>query len=212
MRNHKLYHIWDKVPTDYYQRGVKENYLQWIWHTHKINLARKLIKSVNFKNCLDIGCASGFMISEICKTYPHARYFGIDVYDKAIQFARKNYPYINFKIASADKLPFKNNSFDLVLCFETIEHVEDPKTCLLGIKRILKRNGAFILTMDSGNILFRIVWWFWVRTTGRVWQDAHIHPFHHSQLEELIADSGFKIKKKILSFLGMEVTFVLNKV
>lgn len=212
MRNHKLYHIWNKVPPDYYQKGVKENYLQWIWHTNKINLARKLIKSVNFKNCLDIGCAAGLMISEICKTYPHAHYFGIDVYDKAIKFAKENYANINFKVASGDKLPFKDESLDLILCFETIEHVEDPKTCLLEIKRVLKRKGTFILTMDSGNILFRIVWWFWVRTTGRVWQDAHIHPFHHSQLEELIVDSGFKIKKKILSFLGMEVTFVLNKV
>lgn len=211
MKNHKLYHIWNKVPADYYQKGVKENFLQWLWHTHKINLAKKIIKDIKFKNCLDIGCASGFMISEIAKSYPQAKYFGIDVYDKAISYAIKIYPHIKFQIASAEKLPFKNESFDLILCYETIEHVENPIACLLEIKRVLKKDGTFILAMDSGNMLFRIVWWFWEKTRGKVWQEAHLHPFHRHQLEKLINGNGFVIKKKILSFLGMAVTFILSK-
>lgn len=211
MKNHKLYHIWNKVPADYYQEGVKDNFFQWLWHTHKITLAKKIIKNIDFLNCLDIGCASGFMTSEIYKAYPHARYWGVDIYDKAIEFAKKNYPHINFKKASATKLPFKDENFDLILCFETIEHVEDPKICLMEIKRILKKNGTAIITMDSGNLLFRIVWWFWEKTKGKVWQGAHLHPFHHNQLEKLIKSCGFKIKKKIFSFFGMEVTFILQK-
>lgn len=209
LRSHRLYKIWSQVPVTYYQQGAKNNFLQRLWHTHKINLAKKIIDKISFQNCLDVGCASGFMISEIAKVLPHANYFGIDIYDKAIKHAKKRYPHIKFKVASASKLPFNSNYFDLILFYETIEHVENPKECLLEIKRVLKREGSLILTMDSGSILFRLIWFVWEKTKGRIWKGAHLHPFHHQQLEQIIEDAGFKIEDKLFSFLGMEVTFVL---
>lgn len=211
MKNHRLYSIWDKVPVTYYQSGVKNNFFQWLWHNKKISLAKKIIKDLKFENCLDVGCASGYMISEIAKIYPGKQFLGIDVYDKAIAYASSAYPHIEFKVASAEKLPFKDESFDLILCYETIEHVENPQKALEEAKRVLKKDGTVILTMDSGNILFRVVWWFWEKTKGQVWQNAHLHPFHHHELEKLILNNGFAVKKKILSFLGMEVTFILKR-
>lgn len=211
MKNHKLYGVWNQVPVTYYQKGVQTNFLQKLWHTHKINLAKKILSQINFSNCLDVGCASGYMISEIAKGLPNIRYFGVDIYDRAIQYAKMRYPNISFKTASASKLPFKDSNFDLVLFYETIEHVEDPKLCLLEIKRILKKNGVLILTMDSGSLLFRIVWFFWENTKGNVWKDAHLHPYHHNELESLIKSTGFKVKQKIFSFFYMEVTFILSK-
>lgn len=208
---HSLYDIWDKVPVNYYQKGVNTNIFKWIWHTHKIKLAKKILKRIKFNNCLDVGCASGYMISEIAKSYLVAKYFGIDVHDKAISYARKIYPHINFRVASAEDLPFRSNSMDLVLNYETIEHVENPLKSLQEIRRVLKKDGSLILAMDSGNFLFRIVWFFWEKSFGKVWQEAHLHPFHHFDLEDLIGKAGFKIKKKIFSHLGMEVVFVLSK-
>lgn len=211
MRNHKLYNVWGKVPVTYYQNGIKSNLFQWLWHKSKIRLAKHILAQFRFNNCLDVGCASGYMISQIAHLFPNAKYFGIDIYDRAIEYAKKNYPHIKFKVASADKLPFKSNAFDIILFYETIEHVENPQACLKEIKRVLKNNGTLILTMDSGNLLFRIVWFIWENTKGKIWQGAHLHPFHHTELEQLIRNSGFKIKDKIFSFLGMEVTFILSK-
>lgn len=211
MKNHKLYSIWDQVPVTYYQRGVKRNLFQWLWHNHKIKMAKQILNGIKFKNCLDVGCASGYMISQIAHLFPQAKYFGIDIYDKAIEYAKKTYHNIEFKVAAADKLPFQNNTFDLIIFYETIEHVENPVDCLREIKRVLKKDGTFILTMDSGNLLFRIVWFFWENTKGKIWQGAHLHPFHHTELEQLVSNSGFKIRNKIFSFLGMEVTFILSK-
>ncbi|MBI2196909.1 class I SAM-dependent methyltransferase [Candidatus Daviesbacteria bacterium] len=210
MQNHRLYNTWSKVPVNYYQNGVKNNFFQWLWHDTKIKLAKKIIKDLEFNNCLDVGCASGFMVSEIAKAFPGASYYGVDVYDKAIDSAKKTYPGIDFKIASAERIPYKKTFFDLILFYETIEHVEKPDKCLKEIRRVLKENGTLILTMDSGSLLFRIVWFIWENTKGRVWRNAHLHPFHHNQLEDLIKKSGFIIQDKIFSFLGMEVTFVLS--
>ena len=106
VKNHRLYSIWSQVPVTYYQQGIKYNIFQKLWHTHKINLAKKLLNQIKFDSCLDVGCASGYMVSEITKSYPKAKYFGIDIYDKAIEHAKKAYPNIEFKVASASKLPF----------------------------------------------------------------------------------------------------------
>lgn len=211
MKDHKHYQIWSQVPVDYYQSGINGNFLQKIWHLLKIQNLNSMLEKMSFKNCLDVGCASGHMISEISKKYPNVVYFGVDVYDKAIEHAKKVYTYISFKVAPAEKLPFNDSTFDLVISYETIEHVEDPKTALREIKRVLKKDGTAVVAMDSGSFLFRIVWFFWERTKGRVWQGAHLHPFRHNELEQLIKNEGFAIKKKIFSHLGMEVVFILGK-
>lgn len=150
------------------------------------------------------------MISEIAKVNPKAKYFGIDIYDKAISYAKKHYPNIKFLQAPANKLPFKKHSFDLILSYETIEHLDNPKAFLQETIRILKPGGIFILAMDSGNLLFRLVWFFWEGTISRVWQGAHLTAFHHSELVKLSKSAGFKIRAKIFTHLGMEVVLVLK--
>lgn len=206
-----LYKIWHQVPVDYYQQGVKKNLFQKFWHGEKIITAKKIIKTLKFSKCLDVGCASGYMLSEIAKAFPKSKYFGIDVYDRAISYAKKTYPKIEFKVAASEKIPYKNESFDLIICYETIEHVENPLKTLQEARRVLKKDGNFILAMDSGNLLFRTVWFIWENTTGKVWQGAHLNPFHHDELENLIKKSGFKIKQKLFSHFGMEVVFVLSR-
>ncbi len=206
-----MYHIWDQVPVDYYQIGTKNNLFQKIWHRKKIKNSFSILRDLKFKNFLDIGCASGYFISEIAKIYPHVKFYGIDIYDKAISYAKTVYHNIDFKVASAEKLPFKNETFDLIINVETIEHVENPEKVLVEIKRVLKKNGTAIITMDSGSLLFRIVWFIWENSTGRVWKGAHLHPFRHDELGRIINAAGFKIKKKIFSNFGMEVTFVFSK-
>ncbi len=211
LKKDSLYAIWSQVPKDYYQKGIRKNLFQKIWHRNKIKHAKKIIQNLTFSRCLDVGCASGYMISEISSAYPNSKYFGVDVYDKAIEYAKVKYPHIKFYQSAAEKMPFKENSFDLIISYETIEHVKGPRGFLSEIRRMLKKDGTLILAMDSGNILFRIVWFFWENSTGKVWQGAHLNAFHHTQLEKFVNDFGFKVQKKIFTHFGMEVVLVLKR-
>lgn len=212
MRSKKeLINIWQQVPPDYYQKGVAKNPLQWLWHTLKIASFKKLAGNTEFYSILDVGCASGFMANKISQLFPESKVTGVDVYQAAIDFAKKRYSHISFLVTDAHKLPFKNNSFDLVICYETIEHVVEPKTILQEIKRVTKKDGKIIIAMDSGNLLFRLIWPVWEKTFGRVWQGAHLHPFHHSDLEKIIKETGFFVVGKHFSHIGMEVSFLLKK-
>lgn len=203
--------IWEQVPPDYYHQGVTKNFLQWVWHTSKIRSFKSLVQHQKFTKILDVGCAGGYMTNKVAEMFPKAQVLGIDPYPAAIAYAKKRFPQIYFQVADAHKLPFNKASFDLIICYETIEHVINPLKILQEMQRVIKKDGTVIVAMDSGNLLFKAIWWGWEKTFGSVWQNAHLHPFHHQDLERVIKEAGFQIIQKHFSHLGMEVSFVLQK-
>ncbi len=207
METKKLKLIWNQVPEDYYEKGWTTNFLQKIWHGNKWRVLQRLLEQ-NEKKILDVGCASGH-ITERLRTYlPSASITGIDVSDKFIHFAKKNYSNVKFVIADAHKLPFGNNSFDTIICTEMLEHVVDPGKVMSEIKRCLKQNGKILISMDSGSLLFALAWYLWIRYgRGRVWRGSHLHTFTSRKLKHLIETSGFAIIKEKKGMLGMAVYF-----
>ena len=218
MQKHKhskadLEDIWHEVPPDYYQNGVKRNLLQWMWHSGKVKKITSLIKSVNEKpkNILDVGCASGWFLSQIHLFFPNTDCTGIDVYTDAIKYGKSLYKHLKLFAGDGHTLPFKKNSFDIVICNEVLEHVVDPEKVLQEIKRVLSANGYAVIEMDTGNFLFRFVWYFWTHARHGVWEHAHIQVFNTRILENLIRENGFTIIKKNVFNNSMAVAFLVKK-
>lgn len=210
MNRKNLKKIWLQVSPDYYEKGIKRNLWQNIWHNSKWRIIKKLIQK-NATRVLDVGCASGWLTSRIAHVLPRAKVVGVDISPKMITYAKVAHPEVNFICADAHKLPFPNKSFDLIVCTETLEHVVDPLKVLKEIRRCLSNKGIVIISMDSGSFLFRFIWFFWLKTKGRVWNHAHLHKFNRHKLQKLFKKAGFKIKRQEISQLGMEVTFELIK-
>lgn len=212
MKNVPHRYIIEQVPPNYYQKGIRENLLQRLWHINKLNEVLKACRTQSrVNNILDVGCASGWLISQIAHRYPKASCSGIDIYDKAIKYAKRKYPHIEFKVADAHKLPFKSNAFDLVVCTEVLEHVDDPRSVLFEIKRVLKNKGTAVIELDSGSLLFSIVWYLWRKSKGRIWNESHAHSFNIRKLEKMILSCDFKIIKKEKFNLGMAMIFTVIK-
>ncbi len=207
----ELDHILHQVPPDYYQKSIESNILQKRWHTGKLSAVLQSIGSFQPKKVLDVGCAGGWFISEMAKKYPHTKCYGVDVYEPAISYAKKRYEAITFSTADAHKLPYQNESFDLIVCTEVLEHVIDPKNVMDEITRILKKDGIAIIEMDSGNLLFRIIWHWWTNMRKGVWKDSHIHAFTAKKLETLLKKSTLKIKTQRSFNFSMAVVFRLEK-
>lgn len=214
MKKAKLSHeeerLLNQVPPDYYQKGVKNNILQRLWHLGKLKTVLSLIETYP-TSVLDVGCASGWFLSEIAKSYPKARYAGIDKYRKAISYGQKRYKSLMLLHEDAHKLPFAENSFDLIICTEVLEHVTEPRRVLNEIKRVLKPNGIAIIEMDSGNFLFRLAWYWWTNIRKGVWRDAHLHLFTTRKLSKMLESDGFVISKKKGFNYTMGIAFVLKK-
>lgn len=216
MVNKTLDVIWQEVPKDYYQRGVASNILQKIWHLgrlrHTIQLLRQYASMVKKQTkVLDIGCASGWFISEIAKAYPIPGYVGIDVYKDAILYAKELYPAISFRVVDAHKLPFKSNAFDVVICMNVLEHVVNPNKIMEEIKRVLKPGGIILIGMDSENAIFTVCWSIWKKFSGKVWKEAHLHTFNPAKLDNLFKKYKLTIQKKKFIHFGMAILYALQK-
>lgn len=98
---------------------------------------KKIIKSkIKGKNnlILDVGCGAKPYYKLFEKK--SKKYIGIDVlHEEAADI-----------ICSADDLPIRSNVFDVVLCTQVLEHVEDPEKTLKEVHRVLKKNGLIILS------------------------------------------------------------------
>lgn len=97
---------------------------------------------------LDVGCAKGFMLYDFQRLIPGIQIQGIDISDYAINNAKDEIKG-NLQVANAMKLPFEDNSFDLVISITTLHNLskEDMKIALKEIMRVTKKD-AFI-TLDA---------------------------------------------------------------
>lgn len=102
----------------------------------------KALKDVKGK-VLDAGCGAGDFVEALNFYRPDLELYGIDISNKAIKIAKERVKIAKFIVGSVEKLPFKNNSFDAVLSFDVIEHVEFPQKALAEAYRVLKPKGVF---------------------------------------------------------------------
>lgn len=213
MKKNNLDNIHSNVPSDYYQHGIKTNIFQKYWHSRRFNEIKKIIGDEKFKTMLDVGCHSGKFTHELSKKTPKTKIYGIDISKEAINYAKKSYKNISFKVAEAKKLPFKNASFDLVTCLEVMEHIEKPNLVLKEIKRVIEDNGKIIILVPSENLLFKLIWFLWIHFgPGNVWNHTHINQFTNFSLDKLLKRLGFRILKRKLFLFGMLLTIQAEKI
>jgi len=203
----KIKKIIKQVPPGYYQNL---NIFQILWHNGKYQAVKNLIAGRKVSKVLDLGCNDGTMMAKIVSLLPEVKSaMGIDLSSSAIEFARKKYPRYKFEVGDILKLRF-SEKFDLIICLETIEHVDDPEKLISEIKRLLSSDGIAIVEMDSGNWLFKTVWYFWRKMGGRVWNGAHLWHTNKEGLLHLLRESELKIEKIVSFNLGMGVALKLK--
>lgn len=94
---------------------------------------------------LEIGCGEGYGIKLLA---PHAKkYIAIDKHIPSNQENFKNIEFIQLEVPALNGL--QTNRFDVVICFQLIEHIQDDKTLLSEIFRVLKPGGKLLLTTPN---------------------------------------------------------------
>ena len=121
---------------------------------HKLNPIRlEYILSkcnINNKKVLDIGCGGGILSEQL---YKHgAKVTGIDSSSKSISIARQHAKQQEYKINYINKSIFEINdidSFDIIICFEMIEHIDKPDKLIKKINELsIKKSSLFLSTIN----------------------------------------------------------------
>ena len=90
------------------------------------------IKKEDFNDLLDVWCWTGPILSLLTQEFPDKHYVWLDLTPKMIEVAKKKkLKNVEFIVWDAEDLPFKENSFDIVICSQSFHHYPNPQKFLI---------------------------------------------------------------------------------
>jgi ubiquinone/menaquinone biosynthesis C-methylase UbiE len=96
-------------------------------------------KKIKPESILDVGAGEGFTLEMFRQKHIGKKLEGIEYMDDALQLAKKLHPNVTIKKGDIYKLPYKADTFDLIICTEVLEHLDDPRKALIELKRVTKK-------------------------------------------------------------------------
>jgi len=124
-------------------------------------------------------------------------FYGIDMSERAIEEARKRLPHANMQTGSVYVLPYADNFFDLTICSEVLEHLDEPEKALLELKRVSKK---YVLLSVPNEPWFRISSFM----SGKYLKSLGNHPEH---VQNWTAGQFVKMVEKHFRVLRVETSF-----
>ncbi len=120
----------------------------WSEHVARYAFASRFAEG---KRVLDAGCGAGYGSAELAQSALQVT--GLDIAPDAVEYARATYPLSNllFLASSCVATPFRPNSFELVVAFEVIEHLQDYRAFLNECARVVTPQGLFIVSSPNKN-------------------------------------------------------------
>lgn len=100
---------------------------------------------------LDVGCGSGWATRLMAEKATAGRVIGIDISDEMVRLAAETstaFANVEFRVASAEKLPFSDAEFSDAFSMESLYYYADMLAALKEIKRVLNPGGQFVTVVD----------------------------------------------------------------
>ncbi len=128
---------------------------------HHDNELKILIKYLNPKNkkILDVGCGNGADLAYLNKL--GANVYGLDFSEKSIEVckltSRRSKTNLNLTQADANYMPYKDESFDLVMSFGLLEHFKNFEKVLKEHCRVLKKDGILLIDIPPRYTIYHLI-------------------------------------------------------
>ncbi len=196
--------------------GVKTNYFKVTEHPglgatreqlerlcHRYYFVRGHVEK---KDVLEVACGTGIGLPYLAERAN--KVVGVDIDEKNLEMAKKVVDGDNRVVlvqADAHNLPFKKDSFDVVLLYEAIYYLQNPADFVREAYRGLRDNGLLVIC-----------------SVNKLWRDFHPSPYTHSyfsiqEMASLLEDAGFKVSGrwgafKISTGVRDYVIFLIKKI
>lgn len=129
----------DNIEGNYYDKYNSRNPLVRIVMRVFFKKLFRLIGGANPKTILDVGCGEGYTTMCIKNSFPEVEIEGIEFGETVLKKACELHPHIRFEQGSIYSIKRGNESYDLVLSSEVLEHLDNPINGLLELKRVSNR-------------------------------------------------------------------------
>jgi 2-polyprenyl-3-methyl-5-hydroxy-6-metoxy-1,4-benzoquinol methylase len=143
---------------------------------------------------LDVGTSSGYLARRLAAA--GSTVVGIDVDEEAAAEAREVCEQVLVGDVETMELPFAEESFDVVLCGDLIEHLRDPERFLTRIRTLIRPGGRLVLTtpnVANWSMRLALLAGHWRYTERGILDRSHTHLFTKKTLEQTLERAGYRI-------------------
>ena len=185
----------------------------YLWQ-HIIRLSAEL----NARRIVDIGCGNGALCRELASRGYEV--VGCEPSTRGVHLARSSAPELVFYQIGVDDDPTSvgEESFDVAIGTEVIEHLVRPRDLLLFAKQLLRAGGYLIISTPYHGYLKNLVFALtnkWDAHLSPFWDGGHIKFWSRKTLSQLLNDAGFRVVRFIgagrLPFLWKSMIIVAQK-
>ncbi len=160
MNKHELAQSYSAAASTYDQAAFIEQ-----------EIGRRLLERLDYikiipKRILDLGCGTGYFTQHLKSIYPHATIVGLDMAFGMTKFASQKIDAI-YCCADAEKLPFADQSFDLVFSNCCFPSIIDLSLTFIELNRVLNKNGLLIFSTYGPDSLVEL-------GLDNQWRDMHL--------------------------------------
>lgn len=174
------------------------NLLMKLEHCGRYLWATDCLSKVGSNRVLDVACATGYGTKMLAEKLEDV--IGVDKNMECLDYARKcnNGSNIEYRCVDLEKesvRKYVSDSFDAVVCFETLEHLIEPEKLLKDIYKLLVNEGCLLVSVPN-SIYERI------DEDGNNLDSYHKHVFSKDRMISLLNDNGFDV----CEILGQDIT------
>lgn len=136
---------------------------------------------VSGKRVLDIACGAGYG-SRMLSLAGASAVVGVDLSAETVEYAKQHYQTSNIQFVCANAEQFEcSERFDVVVSFETIEHLHHPEKFLERLRGLLAPDGDLVLSVPLGET--------------RHFDPYHLHSFSQEEVFDLVEKTGFLVEQ-----------------
>jgi SAM-dependent methyltransferase len=151
---------------------------------------------------LDVGCGAGSVAKAVKRERPDLEVFACDLSRSTLAVASAAPEGVDFRLATAERLPFPDGEFDFVWIFDVLEHIADPDPVLHEVRRVLRKGGGFHIVLPLEGqpwTLYRLVA-CGNRWTAKVRHAGHIRMFSADRFRADAARCGLPVARSRWSY------------
>ena len=153
------------------------------WYVGRRRLIQALVQLYGPERprILDVGCGTGGTMDVL---EPGGEVYGGDASKDAISFCVRR-GHAQLTQCRAEALPYADEVFDVVVCADILEHLEDDKAALSEILRVLRPGGVAIVTVPAYP-------WLWSEHDEAL---SHVRRYRKHELRDTLGAAGLRIRK-----------------
>ncbi|MBW4520946.1 MAG: class I SAM-dependent methyltransferase [Scytolyngbya sp. HA4215-MV1] len=149
------------------------------------------------KSCLEIGCGTGFVLSDIEQNFPELQLSASEVFTQGLAFAAQRVSTAQLFQMDARKIPFEDE-FGLIGAFDVLEHIQADTEVLAQMYQAIHSEGGIVLTVPQHP-------WLWSQADDYA---HHVRRYRAIELKQKVIAAGFRVVRTT-SFVSLLLPLLL---